>query len=187
MKKLFTKNRISNIIFIIALAVLLYPPSREWFMRQIAFSPSIENVDEMEKLNTYNWELEGLNTESLNFKKFEGKVIFVNFWATWCPPCRAEMPMIQNLYNDYNDKIAFVFVTNENWPTVEAYFKKNEYDLPVYNAISTPPTKFIETNSIPASYLIDQNGNILISKTGSANWNSDKVRGLIDSKLNNAN
>ena len=147
-------------------------------MRQIAFSPSIETKS-IENINTYNWQLNGLNTESINFNELKNKVVFVNFWATWCPPCRAEMPMIQDLYNDYKDKIAFVFVTNENWETVEKFY----YNLPSYNSVSAPPAKFTETNSIPASYLIDKEGNILISKTGAANWNSDKVRNLLDDLL----
>jgi thiol-disulfide isomerase/thioredoxin len=187
MKQIFTKKTFSpsNIIFVILLVVMLYPPSREWIMRQIAFSPSIENKSNAEKLDTYNWDLKGLNTESINFNELKGKIVFVNFWATWCPPCRAEMPMIQELFNDYKNSVHFIFVTNENWQTVDNYFNKNGYNLPVYNAISTPPTKFTETNSIPASYLIDQEGNILISKTGSANWNSSKVRNLLDNLLKN--
>ncbi|MFZ3273185.1 MAG: TlpA disulfide reductase family protein, partial [Lutibacter sp.] len=100
------KKSISNIIFVIAIGVLLYPPSREWFMRQIAFAPSVKEVEKSEKLSSYDWELKGLNTESINFKDLENKVVFVNFWATWCPPCRAEMPMIQKLYADYKDKVA---------------------------------------------------------------------------------
>ncbi len=174
------RKYISNIVFVIAVVVLLYPPSREWFMRQIAFAPSIENLENSEKINSYNWQLRGLNTENINFNELENKVVFVNFWATWCPPCRAEMPMIQELYNDYKDKIEFVFVTSESWETVEKFYVKNNYNLPSYNSISLPPEKFTETNSIPASYLIDKKGNILISKTGSANWNSDKVRDLLD-------
>ena len=174
------RKSISNIVFVIALAVLLYPPSREWFMRQIAFAPSVENIENSEKLDSYNWSLKGLNTDNINFNELENKVIFVNFWATWCPPCRAEMPMIQELYNDYKDKIEFVFVTNESWETVEKFYLKNDYNLPSYNAKSLPPEKFTETNSIPATYLIDKKGNILISETGSANWNSKKVRKLLD-------
>ena len=174
------KKSISNIVFLLAVGVLLYPPSREWFMRQIAFAPSVENIENSEKLDAYNWQLRGLNTESINFNELENKVIFVNFWATWCPPCRAEMPMIQELYNDYKDKIEFVFVTNESWETVEKFYLKYNYNLPSYNSISNPPKKFTETNSIPASYLIDKEGNILISKTGSANWNSKKVRDLLE-------
>lgn len=174
------KKSVSNIIFVIAIAVLLYPSSREWFMRQIAFAPSIKNVDKSEKLSSNDWSLKGLNTESINFRELENKVIFVNFWATWCPPCRAEMPMIQKLYADYKDKVSFVFVTNEDWGKVEVFFNKNGYDLPVYNSLSLPPDSFTKTNSIPATYLIDKSGNILIAKTGSADWNSNKIRELLD-------
>lgn len=180
MPKIFSKKNLSNLIFIIALVILIYPPSRVWFMRQIAFSPSIETISEREKLATYNWDLKGLNATSVNFKEFENKVVFVNFWATWCPPCRAEMPMIQNLVNDYKTKIDFMFVTNEDWSTVEKYFTKKGYNLPVYNSISAPPENFTKSNSIPASYIIDKEGNIVVSKIGAANWNSKKVRNLLD-------
>ncbi len=182
MNKIFNKKKFStsNIIFLIVAALLLYPPSREWFQRQIAFSPSVNTVEESEKIDTYNWSLNGLNTEDIHFSDLKGKVVFVNFWATWCPPCRAEMPMIQKLYNDYKDRVAFVFVTNENWPTVKKFYSKNSYNLPTYNSISSPPNKFSETNSIPATYLLDKEGNILIKKTGAADWDSDKVRSLLD-------
>jgi thiol-disulfide isomerase/thioredoxin len=185
MKKIFTKKTFSpsNIIFVIVVLLMLYPPSREWFMRQIAFSPSVNKVEEAEKLTSYNWELKGLNTEDISFIKLKNKIVFVNFWATWCPPCRAELPMIQELYNDYKDKVAFVFVTDESWQTVQTFFNKNSYNLPTYNSVSLPPQTFLETNSIPASYLIDADGNILISKTGAANWNSDKVKKLLDKLL----
>lgn len=182
MKELVSKITLSNVLFVIAIAVLLYSPSREWVMRQLAFSPSV-NEEKSEKLNSYDWQLKGLNTTDIDFNDLEGKVVFVNFWATWCPPCRAEMPMIQELYNDYKDKIVFVFVTTENFETVETFFNKHNYDLPVFNAISMPPTKFSETNSIPATYLIDKKGAIVINKVGAADWNSSKVRNLID-KLN---
>ncbi|SDW89130.1 Thiol-disulfide isomerase or thioredoxin [Lutibacter oricola] len=185
MNSILKKKNISNFIFLIAVAVLLYPPSREWFMRQIAFSPSINNVEDSKKIDTYNWSLKGLNTDSVNFNEFENRVVFVNFWATWCPPCRAEMPMLQELYNDYKDKVKFVFVTSENLNEVNTYFKKENYKLPVYNSTSIPPKLFTETNSIPASYLIDKRGNIIIDKVGSANWNSDKVRTLLDDLLKN--
>ena len=114
MKPFLTKNKISNLLFVLALVVLLYPPSREWFMRQIAFSPSI-NLEGNKTIDTYDWELKGLNTSNINLKQMKGEIIFVNFWATWCPPCRAEMPLIQNLFDDYKENVNFIFVTNENW------------------------------------------------------------------------
>ena len=180
MNKIFNKKNISNIVFVLVIALLLYSPTREWFMRQIAFSPSVKSIDESEKIDTYNWSLKGLNTDNVNFNEFKDKVVFVNFWATWCPPCRAEMPMIQKLYDDYKDKVTFIFVTNENWTTVEKYYNKNGYNLPAYNSLSNIPVKFSETNSIPATYLLDKEGNILIKKVGAADWNSKKTRKLLD-------
>ncbi|MFK5959559.1 MAG: TlpA disulfide reductase family protein [Lutibacter sp.] len=180
MNKLLSKKNISNILFVCVIVLMLYPPTREWGMRQIAFSPSVKSNDNAEVISTYNWELKGLNSTSINFSEYKNEVVFVNFWATWCPPCRAELPMIQKLYNDYKDTVKFVFLTNEDWTKVDTFFKDKGYDLPVYNSLSMPPPIFTKTNSIPASYLIDRKGRILISKTGAANWNSTKVRKLLD-------
>ena len=183
MIKKLNKKSISNIVFVLVIVLMIYPPTREWFMRQIAFSPAVISVEKSESLQNYNWSLNGLNTPDINFNSLKNEVVFINFWATWCPPCKAEMPMIQEFYNNYQDKVKFVFVTNENWSTVSDYFNKNNYNLPVYNALSRPPEIFTKTNSIPASYLISKNGEIRISKVGAADWNSNKVHKLVDQLL----
>lgn len=183
MIKKLNKKSVSNILFVLVLVLMLYPPTREWFMRQIAFSPGIESVGESNKLQDYDWRLNGLNTTDVDFNSFKNEVVFVNFWATWCPPCRAEMPMIQEFYDTYKNRVKFVFVTSENWSTVKTYFDKNNYNLPVYNALTRPPESFTKTNSIPASYLISRQGEIRISKVGAANWNSAKVAKLVDALL----
>lgn len=177
------KNIASNVIFVLVLAMLIYSPSREWFMRQIAFAPGIKGVEKSEQIEDYEWGLKGLNTENINFSDFEGKVVFVNFWATWCPPCRAEMPMIQQFYNNFKDKIAFVFVTSEDWSEVQNYFKEKDYNIPVYNSIGRPPEALTTTSSIPASYLISKQGEIRISKVGAADWSSTKVTNLVNDLL----
>lgn len=179
------KKFFSNVVFVLAMGLLIYSPTRIWLLRQIAFSPSVENVKDRTSIKNYNWQLQGLNTDNINFSEVKGKVIFVNFWATWCPPCRAELPMIQKLYNDYKDKVAFIFVTNENWEKVSNFFEKNNYNLPVYNSISSPPNQFLKTNSIPSSFLVDKNGSILIEKVGAADWNSKKTRNIINEILKN--
>jgi thiol-disulfide isomerase/thioredoxin len=179
------KKFFSNAIFVLAMGLLIYSPTRIWLLRQIAFSPSVENVKDRASIKNYDWQLKGLNTADINLSEVKGKVVFVNFWATWCPPCRAELPMIQKLYNDYKDKVTFIFVTNENWEKVSQFFNTNNYNLPVYNSISTPPNQFLKTNSIPSSFLVDKNGSILIEKVGAADWNSDKTRSIINEILKN--
>jgi len=180
MKKHFT---FSNIFFVIAMAIVLYKPSRIWVIRQISFSPSIEKVTKEAKISDYQWELKGLNTSGINFAELKGKVIFLNFWATWCPPCVAELPSIQSFYNDYKKDIAFVFISNENWSEINSFFLQNEYDFPAYHAIKGSLKDLPNISSIPRTFIIDKQGNIRVDKSGAANWNSTGFRAQMDSLL----
>lgn len=179
--KQFIKKHWSNIIFVILIISLLNPSSKEWFIKTIAFSPSLDS--KVVSLQNSSWELKGLNTDNINLADFSGKVVFVNFWATWCPPCRAEMPAIQNLYDTYKNEVVFLFVTNESLVKVEPFLKKYNYDLPVYNSLTKIPLELNTTNSIPATYIINKKGDIVLSKTGAANWDSSKSFQMIDNLL----
>ena len=106
----------------------------------------------------------------------------MNFWVTWCPPCIAGMPSMQELYNDYNDKIEFVFVSNESSKIINQFLETNKYDFKVYNSVSSYP-EFFKVTSTPRTYLISKTGNIIIDKNGAANWNSKIVRNTIDKLL----
>ena len=179
----FVKKHWSNILFGVLIVLLFIPqtgrPIKVFINRLFAFSPSVESVDERVKLESYNWELVDLNGNSVDFNDFKGKKILVNFWATWCPPCIAEMPSLQALYSDYKNKVVFLFVTNEDDAAISKFLSKNNYDIPIYRRISTPP-KAIQTNSLPSTFLINEAGEIVIDKTGAADWNTDKVRALLD-------
>lgn len=170
----------SNFLFVIVIALLLYTPTRVWFIRQISFTPSMEKVEKSKTISNYNWTLKGLNTSDINFSELKGKVIFLNFWATWCPPCIAELPSIQKLHNDYKDSIAFVFISKEKWSEIDMFFKENEYDLPSYHSKGDLLTELPEINTIPRTFLIDKNGNIRIDKSGPADWNSNSLREKIE-------
>ena len=174
-----TKKHLLNILFIILIGLLFYPPTRIYFIRFISFSPSIEKTEKREKLVNYNWNLKGLNTENINFNEIKNKVILVNFWATWCPPCIAELPSMQKLYRDYKDQIVFLFVTNENKETINTFLKKKNMYIPVYNPLNNRP-KLFENRTIPITFLIDKQGYIIIKKKGAADWNSKKIRKLLD-------
>ncbi len=138
MKKI--KKNISNIVFIIIIGLMFYSPTRAYFIRFISFSPSEINVKEQQQLSSYNWHLKGLNSDNIDFNTLKDKVVFVNFWATWCPPCIAEMPEIQKLYNDYKNKVVFLFVTNDNWKKVNKFYTENNYNLPTYTPLTQTPS-----------------------------------------------
>src|SRR5690606_14395552 len=111
------KSKIKNLIFLVILAILIIPQTRKPIQIllqkgvMLINKPSIEKKETLVKLTDYNWNLiDGTNTP-YDLKDAKGNVILINFWATWCPPCIAEMPSLQKLYNDYNDKITFLFVS----------------------------------------------------------------------------
>lgn len=91
----------------------------------------------------------------------------------------AELPSIEALYQDYGETINFVLVTRETPEVVNRFLQKKGYTLPVYFPLSQLP-ETLQSNSIPTNFLIDGKGNILIKETGAANWNSKKVREVLD-------
>ena len=181
------KSKIKNIIFFVLIGVLIIPqtrlPIQVLLHKSLAlFSPSLVDDSKQNVIEEYNWVLENKNGITLNFEETRGKVVLVNFWATWCPPCIAEMPSMQLLYDDYKDKIEFVFVSNETFLVINEFINKNGYNFEVYNPITRYPELFNVT-SIPRTFLINKDGSIVIDKTGAANWNSEKIRETIDTLL----
>tara|TARA_R110002049_G_scaffold253508_2_gene428866 strand:+ start:5631 stop:6191 length:561 start_codon:yes stop_codon:yes gene_type:complete len=181
------KIKKSNLIFLIIIALLIIPQTRQPIQillhKALAqISPSTIKESKQGAIDDYNWKLKDINGSLFNFEETKGNVVLVNFWATWCPPCIAEMPSMQLLYNDYKNKIEFVFVSSESSKVISGFLNKNEYSFPVYNPLTKYPEPF-NIKSIPRTFLIDKKGNIVIDKKGAANWNSDSVRNTIDSLL----
>lgn len=157
-------------------------PIQVFVQRLVSFSPSEKSEEEREILQDYNWNLQQLNSDEVNFSQSKGKIVIVNFWATWCPPCVAEMPSFQKLYNDYGTKVDFYFITSEKAEKVEKFMVKNGYNLPIYFETSATP-KLMESNILPTTYLISKSGKIIIDEEGTADWYSTKMRDLIEKLL----
>ena len=182
-----SKIKLSNIIFLVAILLLIIPQTRKpiqvFIQKGFAMiSPSKTEESVQKQLSDYQWELTDSEGNILNFSDLKGKVVFLNFWATWCPPCIAEMPSINSLYQDYNKEVVFLLVSNENTNKVKQFLSDNEYNLNYYNPLTAAP-KVLSSNSIPQTYVIDKSGKIIIEKNGAANWNSDTVRNLLDELL----
>lgn len=183
----FIKKNWSNVLIIAIIGLLFIPqtgiPIKVFISRLISLSPSEISIEKRETLDTYDWQLETLEGEKVNLSSSEGKVMLINFWATWCAPCIAEMPSLQGLYSEYQDKVDFYFVSMESSARVGAFMEKNGYDFPVYIPKQQVPNA-LDNGSLPTTYIISKDGKIAVEKTGAANWNSDKTRGILDALLN---
>lgn len=156
-------------------------PIQVFFHELISFSPSEIADDEQEVLKNYDWNLIGENN-AINLKSSKGKVIVINTWATWCPPCVAEMPSLQRLYDSYGDQVDFYFITGEERKVVDAFTEKKGYTFPVYLQRFSAPIQLKE-RSIPTTYLIAKDGKIVIKKTGAADWSSESTRAIVQELL----
>lgn len=112
------------------------------------------------------------NTKSL--ADFKGKVIFMNFWATWCPPCIAEMPSIKELYDEVGDDVAFVlFSFDDDFETSKKFNASKGYNLPIYEPTSQIP-KMYQSRALPTTYVIDADGNLAMTHKGMADYSDPK-------------
>lgn len=182
-----SKSQRNNIIFLIIIAVMIIPQTRQpiqlFLQKGLAMiSPSIIDKEDRITVTDYDWQLVDENGEYYNFNEAKGKVVLINFWATWCPPCIAEMPSMEKLYQSYKDDMVFLFVSNEKQEVVSKFKAKNDYEFLVHASLTANPEAF-NASSIPRTFVLDQQGHIVIDKTGAADWNGKAVREVLDGML----
>lgn len=130
----------------------------------------------------YSFRVKDLNGKVVEMKDLKGKVIFLNLWATWCGPCRAEMPSIQKLYNEVDkEKIAFVILSldQENQSKKVARFvSQKDFSFPVYLPASPLPDA-LRVNTIPTTFIVGTDGKIKHKKVGMANYDTPEMRAFL--------
>ncbi len=117
------------------------------------------------------------NGKKVALSDLKGKVVFVNFWATWCSPCVEEMPTISTLKNKFkgNDHIVFIFLNVEADLTKSKKFMKDKnFDLPVYVAASTIPSKYYQ-GAIPTTLIFKKNGELEAQIQGARNFDRPEI------------
>lgn len=185
-RRLFSK--ITDILFMVLVLVLLTPAGRlaiGGFVNRLKANivqPGLMDENKVAVLSDadFKWEFSDLKGKVFSLADFKGKVIFLNLWATWCPPCVGEMPSIQALYDRFKDnkKVAIILVSNEKPQKVQKFMIAKNYTMPVYLARVVNP-KLLSSRSIPASFLISPTGKVVMKESGAHNWGGDKMAGII--------
>ncbi len=147
-----------------------------------ASTPQVIPETQQEAIPHYNWKLKGPEWNFFNFEKSSGKVVFINFWASWRLPCAAELKGIQKLYDRFGDRVDFYIITNEERPPVEEFMEKNDFTFPVTYLIIGEPTP-IPIMEPPSSYVIDKKGRIVVRQDDISDWDNPTVIGLLNKLL----
>lgn len=156
----------------VLMRTVLHPP-----LKKVSDTP-VETLGKEE----LQWSLVTLDGRRVTLGDYRRKVVFINFWATWCPPCRAEMPGIEKLYKEYGDRVVFLMIAGDTPQKVKAYIGSNGYTFPVLIQSSAAPPA-LRSRSIPTTFIIDREGNIVLRHKGASKWNARKIKRLLDKLL----
>jgi thiol-disulfide isomerase/thioredoxin len=123
---------------------------------------------------SYNFTLENFDGSVLRGEELKGKTVFLNLWASWCPPCRAEMPNIEGLYNNINDNnIVFIFLSfDDDLKKSKEYISSFDFNDDAYFLRTSLPSAYA-SNTIPTTFVISPDGRIKLKEAGMAYYNTD--------------
>ena len=179
------KLSISDGLLFIFVLLLIIPQTRKPIqvalnnIKMQFFSPSVLEEEDQISLQPFSYQVTAMDGTSSSIEIGRDKVTFISYWATWCPPCIAEMSSIQKVYDDYGDSVQFILLTNEELEVVKEFLNKKQYTLPAYIPRMQAPEELYE-KSIPTNFIIDKSGKIVIKETGSTDWNAKRFRQILD-------
>ncbi|MGL1885241.1 MAG: TlpA family protein disulfide reductase [Reichenbachiella sp.] len=150
---------------------------------EIGFMKPDQIEENDQQTASYDFFIRDVNGQKIDFHSFEGKTVFINYWATWCPPCIAEMPDINDLYHNMKDQnIEFVMISlDEDFDKAKKFVDRKGYDFPIYQMASQRPVVY-NSNSIPTTYVLSKKGKIVAKRSGMAKYDTEEFRTFL---LNN--
>ncbi len=183
----FNRKTILNLLlFALVLAFFVTPLGhygKIFLNRLFAFGPEVIAVEDRRQLKDYKWTLKDKDWNFFSFEEARGKVVFINFWASWRLPCEAELAEVQQLYQEFGDRVVFYIITDEEQDPAEAFMDKHGFTFPITYLIIGEQAPF-EIPEPPASYVIDKEGRIAVFEQGISDWYNSGVKELLTDLLN---
>lgn len=191
-KKIVTRSNFSTLLLVLfALSMLFIPEMKGWMIGNLMkiglFSANVPNADkaEGERLKILAPAQEAVFEDGagqrLRLSDQKGKVIFINFWATWCPPCIAELPSVDALRKKLKDSnVVFLMVdVDGKYAVSNAFMRGKGFDLPVYVPAGNIPRDYFG-GSMPTTVILDRSGNMVFQHVGAADYNDPQVFDFIN-------
>jgi thiol-disulfide isomerase/thioredoxin len=177
------------LLYLVVIVILVVPATRERVsavMQSAILHSGVVNASTdavAKEAFNFDFTIRDLTGKEIAFKDFRGKVIFINLWATWCGPCRQEMPSIQELYNGIDKKnIVFVMLSldeQNRLEKVKSYVSQMSFSFPVFMTEGQLPNQ-LNVGTIPTTFVIDKDGYILTKETGMRNYNTAKFKRYLE-------
>ena len=119
------------------------------------------NSQELQKQKAPNFSLKTYDGKIFELAKMKGKVVVINFWATWCPPCRAEIPDFIKVYDTYKSKgleIIGIALDEDGWPKVNPFVQENKMNYPIVLGTMEVVQQYGGVQGIPTTFIVDKDG-----------------------------
>lgn len=183
------KQGFSLLMGLIIVVLFVSPEAKSWTIQQL-MRTGLYNVGIDEEPAALPQLETGLAFEDetgniRNTSSLLGKVVFINFWASWCPPCRAEFPSIETLYSKFKEKDHIVFVMineDDDWAAGREYLQKKNFVTPMFKIRSAVPAG-IYNGTLPTTLVLDKKGKVVFRHEGFANYASQDFISQIEALI----
>ncbi|MBC8389595.1 MAG: TlpA family protein disulfide reductase [Actinobacteria bacterium] len=133
------------------------------------------------KSTSGDFTLMDLDGNEISLSDFNGKILILNFWATWCPPCREEIPNFVEVYNEYESKdVQFIGVSNEDISTLKSFVEDYDISYPILIDDANIMGKW-GISAIPTTFVFDKNGQIIFKNVGM--MTGEQLKNIIEDEL----
>lgn len=155
-------KRVFLLVILVFIVILTVIAKGERTPQQVPTLPEINN-------QAPSFKLDNLEGQAISLTSYRGKPVFINFWASWCPPCQAETPDLIDLYKKYHEKVGFVGInvtTQDRIEDVRAFVDDFHVNFPILLDMSGEISKTYRVTAMPTSFILNGDGVIIYKKIG---------------------